>query len=298
MALWAICFPLIATGLSFAPHLAFATLRALIAGGSLVALGIILRRPLPSGVSSWVLIGVAGFGATTLGFLGMFHAAEFVSPGIATVIANTQPLLAAGLGLLVLKERIGPMGALGLALGFLGIAGIAAAVPNGQQPAGSYLLGMAYIILAAFGIAFSNVAFKKLVGRVDPMMAVGAQLLIGAVPLAIISALTESPYEITWSGQFIFSLLGLALPGTALAYWMWLSVLEHMPLNQANAFSFLIPIFALAAGIAFYGETLTAGIIVGVGVTVVGVQLVHRAHVDPHADPESRSSSAVGISLR
>lgn len=30
------------------------------------------------------------FGATTLGFLGMFHAAEFVSPGLATIIANAQ----------------------------------------------------------------------------------------------------------------------------------------------------------------------------------------------------------------
>ena len=34
MFLWAVCFPLITVGLELAPHLAFATLRALIAGGA------------------------------------------------------------------------------------------------------------------------------------------------------------------------------------------------------------------------------------------------------------------------
>ena len=36
----------------------------------------------------------------------MFHASEFVLPGIAAVIANTQPLMAAVLSALVLKEII------------------------------------------------------------------------------------------------------------------------------------------------------------------------------------------------
>ena len=37
MLLWAICFPLIVAGFSYAPHLTFAALRALIAGAALLA---------------------------------------------------------------------------------------------------------------------------------------------------------------------------------------------------------------------------------------------------------------------
>ena len=96
MLLWAACYPLLTIGIQLAPHLSFATLRALIAGLVLVGLACALRRPFPRKVSVWATLSVMGFGATSLGFLGMFHAAEFVSPGIATVIANTQPLLAAG----------------------------------------------------------------------------------------------------------------------------------------------------------------------------------------------------------
>ncbi|MBI3041717.1 MAG: DMT family transporter [Betaproteobacteria bacterium] len=95
MILWAACFPLITVGLASAPHLTFAALRAILAGTALVALGVILRRPLPSGPAAWGWITAIGLGATTLGFLGMVHAAEFVAPGMATVIANTQPLIAA-----------------------------------------------------------------------------------------------------------------------------------------------------------------------------------------------------------
>lgn len=48
----------------------------------------------------------------------------------------------------------------------------------------------------------------------------------------------------------------LALAGTALACWLWSLVLQRTELNSANAFSFLVPLFGLAMGPAFYGETL------------------------------------------
>ncbi|WP_342777738.1 EamA family transporter [Roseovarius arcticus] len=73
------------------PH--FATLRAVISGLVLVALACLLNRPVPRGIGAWASLSVMGVGASSFGFMGMFHAAEFVSPGIATVIANTQPLI-------------------------------------------------------------------------------------------------------------------------------------------------------------------------------------------------------------
>ena len=86
----------------------------------------------------------------------MFHAAEFVSPGIATVVANTQPLLAALLGVFVLNERIGLVSGVGLMIGFL--AKLVIAVPQRVGSGGqTYLIGLAYIVLAATGISISNV---------------------------------------------------------------------------------------------------------------------------------------------
>ncbi len=85
------------------------------------------------------------------------------------------------------------------------------------------------MLLAALGITVSNVVFKRLAGEVDALMAAGTQLLIGAVPLAALAVLTEDPTTVEWSPAFVASLVGLALPGTALVYWMWVSVLETTP---------------------------------------------------------------------
>ena len=218
MVLWAACFPLITTGLTLAPHLTFAAMRAFIAGSTLVATALLLGRTWPTGRSTWLLLMVAGVGATTLGFLGMFHAAEYIAPGMATVIANTQPLLAAVLAYLVLNERLGVAGTAGLAIGFAGIAVIAVIAAPGftaQNSNDDYLLGIGYVLLAAVGITVSNVAFKRLAGTVDAVMVAGIQLLIGTIPLGLIAALTETPSDVDWSPTFVLVLFGLALPGTA-----------------------------------------------------------------------------------
>ena len=282
MLLWAACFPLITAGLGLAPHLTFAAMRAILAGVTLTALAIALRRPLPKGLPHWAMVAVVGLGATSLGFLGMFHAAEFVSPGIATVIANTQPLLAAMLAGLILDERLTARGITGLVLGFIGILSIAAPqfVAPGQQ---SYIFGVAYIILAALGVTVSNVVIKRIAGRVDPLMAMGLQMLIGSIPLVLAAWGTEEPATVRWSFTFVGILLALSLFGTALVYWLWFSVLEKTPLNRANAFSFLIPIFGLTMGALFYGESLGVSQLIGIALIVFGVALVTRHGTRPAA---------------
>jgi drug/metabolite transporter (DMT)-like permease len=274
MFLWAICFPLIVLGLPHAPHLTFAALRAFLAGICLLIPAMIMKRRQPKDFKSWAMLTAIGLGATTLGFFGMFHASEFVSPGIATVIANTQPLMAAVLAALVLKEHLDGKGKIGLLLGFTGIVLIA--LPSLLSGTGAnYALGIFYIILGAVGITLSNVLIRYMAGRIDALSAMGWQLVIGSFFLAIIAFFTEDMSAVTWNTPFIFSLLGLALPGTALAYWLWYRVLGEVELNRANAFSFLVPIFGLVLGAVFFQEKIGALIASGIGLTILGIVLVN-----------------------
>ena len=275
MFLWAVCFPLITAGFAYAPHLTFAALRAFIAGFALLAVGLALARPWPRGVGVWAILTFVGLGATSLAYLGMFHAAEFVSPGIATVIANTQPLLAAILAGVFLNEHLDGRGKFGLALGFAGIVFIATPQLATSQ-AENYVTGIAYILLAALGITVSNVLIKRLAGKVDAIMAMAIQMLIGGVPLAVAAFAFEQPSNVIWSPQFILILASLSLFGSALVYWLWISILEKTPLNRANAFSFLVPVFGLTMGVMFYSETLGWPEFVGIALTLGGIGLVNR----------------------
>lgn len=123
--LWALCFPLISLGLGSAPPLTFAGLRAIIAGIVLVVIAFLLRRPLPRGGRIWSGLVLVGLSATSLGFFGMFIGGGQVAPGLATVIENTQPLIASVLAWMILGEALDPGRRLGLALGFAGILLIA-----------------------------------------------------------------------------------------------------------------------------------------------------------------------------
>lgn len=256
MGLWAACFPLITIGLDLAPHLGFAALRAGLAGLCLLLLGALFRKSVPGGARTWKVIVMVAFGGTTLGFLGMFHAAEFVSPGVATVIYNLQPLIASALAYAFLRERLGVRGKSGLVIGFGGI--IAMAEPGfASGNVNGYALGIAYIAIAAVGEAVSNVALKRLPDATDAMMVTGFQLLLGAVPLAFLSMLTEDIFLLTWSIEFVVVLIILSAAGTALPYWLWFGALKEVDLSQANAFRFLTPLFGLAIGAVFFGEKLS-----------------------------------------
>ncbi len=273
MILWASCYPLITLGLDDAPHLTFAAIRAVLAGGALLGVSFILRLPIPREKRLWYWLAIAGFGTTTLGYLGMFHAAEFVAPGFATIITNTQPLLAAALAFFILREKLGPKARLGLFVGFLGVV-IAAAPQIAGASAGATLKGIAYIFLAATGVSIGNVAIKRIAGATDPTSATGWQLFIGAAPLALFAVATERPGDISWTPDFIFSLLGLSLFGTALAFWLWQTALTTMDLSRANAFSFLVPFLGISFGAIFFGEAITLNALAGAVLAVIGVRMV------------------------
>ncbi len=273
MGLWAACYPLITTGLSYAPHLTFAAIRATIAGAALLMVAGLVRAPMPRGRKIWGWLCVTGFGATTLGYFGMFHAAEFVAPGFATVIANSQPLIAAVLAHAILKERLGSRAYIGLAVGFLGVVTVATpGLISGDRA--STAMGVAYVLVAAFGVSIGNVAIKRIAGALDPSVAMGWQLIIGAVPLALLALLTENPLTISWTPEFIASLLGLSLFGTALAFWLWQSALNVMKLSHANAFSFLVPFAGILLGALFFSEAITLPAVAGAMLAVVGVRFV------------------------
>lgn len=275
MFLWAICFPLITTGIEYSPHLTFAAIRAVFSGGVLLVVAFLLRRDMPRGFRDWLALTAIGFGATTLAFFGMFHAAEFVAPGVATVIASTQPLMAAVLAHCFLGERLRIRGQLGLALGFLGIVLIS--VPQLTAGGGdAFQIGVAYIVMAAIGITASNVVIKRIANRIDPLMAMGWQLVIGSIPLAVMAFATENPTSVRWTAEFIWSLIGISLAGTALVYWIWYRILRSVELSHANAFTFLVPVFGLGMGVSFYGEQLPAVVVAGIGLTLIGIYQVAK----------------------
>ena len=125
--LWAICFPFIVIGLPDAPPLLFAALRAFLAGGLLVFVCTAQRHrgTYQLNPRNLLHLGLIGLSYTALGFGGMFLGAGHLSPGLATVLAGTQPLIAAAIAAIWLGYTLQAQGIDGLVPGFLVVGAFA-----------------------------------------------------------------------------------------------------------------------------------------------------------------------------
>jgi drug/metabolite transporter (DMT)-like permease len=275
MSLWALCFPLIATGLSVSPPLYFAALRSLIAGVGLVIPAAALRRPLPRQPRLWLGILGVGLSYTSLGFAGMFLAGGVVSPGLASVLANMQPLIAALLAVFLLNERLSRSSFIGLLIGFFGI--VLTALPGfGVQGMGADFSGISFIMLGALGVAVGNILLKRLSGKVDPLMITGWQFILGGLLLLVLAHWLEAPSTVTWNWTFAVNLLALGLGGTALPLLLWFWLLRRAELSRLNTFSFLTPIFPLIISAVLFGERLQLVQVAGIALSLYGIWWVSR----------------------
>ena len=269
MLLWAACYPLIVLSMPYAPLMQTAFLRALLGGLFLLLCAVALRRPFPTSLRAWAAITAIGFTATSIGFWGMFYAGSLISPGLATVLTNTQPLIASILAGVILKEVIHREVLIGIPLGFTGIAiiGLNGVADNNAET----VTGVLFVIGAAIGIAISNILLKKLATQIDIFYAMGGQLVIGALPLLVIAPSAISPSVLNLDASYMAILMTLAVPGTALPFLLWYWLMAKAPLNQLNIFSFLTPIFGLILGGVYFAESLSRWQWVGVLVVIAAI---------------------------
>lgn len=282
--LWAICFPFITLGLPDAPPLLFAALRAFLAGGFLVVVAILKLggNASPFNLRNPVRLGFIGVSYTAMGFGGMFLGAGHLSPGLATVLAGTQPLIAAAIAASWLGETLKIKGVAGIFLGFSGVALLSMTGFGGNTE--GHLWGITWVLLAATGTAVGNILLKREAGgSIAAPMAI--QLLIGGAILLLASAMAGERWDIFWTVRFTGSLLILSALATAAMIFIWFRLLARAPLGRLNVFSFLTPVFGLMIGFLFFEERLQPVQILGILVTLCGVALMQgRNAVDAKSD--------------
>ena len=272
--LWAICFPFIVVGLPDAPPLLFAALRAFLAGACLILIAVYTGTRVSYSPRQLLVLAVIGFSYTGVGLGGMFLGAGNLGPGIATVLANAQPLFAAVLAVFIINEVITGRIFAGLLIGFVGV--VVLAMPE-MDFGGSRFIGALYVLGGAIGTAIGNVLLKYQASADDVYWAMGIQLLIGSVFLAIASLSFGESVNIDWTWSFATALFVLAVPATALMVVLWNIMLASAPLNRLNSFTFLTPAFGLIVGILAFDETFSLVEMVGIAVTIVGLFIVVKA---------------------
>lgn len=251
-----------------------------VAGERLPAMEIVWARALVTLALSWLLVRRAGVpalgsdrprlllrGALGFGALSAFYWSVVHLPlAEATVLQYTNPLFAALLAVVVLRERMRAWDVAALVLGFAGVVLVA-------QPRGAAValppLALAVALTGAALSAGAYVMVRRLRGTEHPDVIVLAFALVSAVaaaPFALAAWVWPTPFE--W-----LVLLGVGLT-TQLGQVCITRGLHLETAGRATAMGYLQVVFATLWGLLFLGEVPGALVLAGAALVLAGSVLL------------------------
>lgn len=267
VAVWGTNFVVIRIGLDHLPPLTFAALRFTFA---LLPAVFFLKKP----DVSWrnlaaygVLIGAGQFGLLYIAING------FISPGLASLVVQTQVFFTIGLAMWLAKERIRTFQVVALALAAIGLL----VIVSHNTDASVTPLGLALVLGAAASWAGGN-AFSRAAGQVNMLAYVVWASLFSVPPLVVLALVFEGPTAMvqgvraadaaTW-GAVLWQSVGNTLFGYAA--WGWL--LSRHPAATITPMAMLVPVFGMGASAIFLGESLPAWKLAAAGLVMSGLAL-------------------------
>ncbi len=217
---------------------------------------------------AWPIFFVGAINSA-LPFCLLAYATLSVTAGFAAIINSTVPLFAALVAYLWLDERLAAPRVAGLAIGFAGVVVLVWGKVS-FHAGGSGLAVIAALCAALlYGIA-SNYTQRRLASVSPLATATGSQ--IGAALLLSPFAWWLWPDRNPGAGPWL-TVVVLAIASTALAYFLYFRLIANVGPTKAVTVAFLIPIFGMLWGAIFLAEPITANMLGGCAVILLGTAL-------------------------
>ena len=273
--MWSSAFTSAKVVVADAPPFLALSLRFLISGLLACALAAALGQSARLSRRQWALVVVFGVCQNAL-YLGLnFLAMTRIEGGLAAIIASLLPLLVAAGAWGAFRERPGWLGALGLALGFAGVAVVMLArLDGGTDP-----LGIGLCLVGALALAVATLALRGIPTGGAVLMVVGLQMLVGAAALAPVAAVFEDPAAVRLTVPLAAAFTYTTLVPGVLATVVWFLLVRRIGATEAAAFHFLNPALGVGIAAALLGEPFGGRDLLGVGVTTVGILMVQVARM-------------------
>ena len=270
--LWGVSFLSIKVAVREVPPMTMAVARFVVACAALPLLVRLQKGSLRVSFRDLPRLAAGGFTGVTLYFLGENNGVARLTASESSVIIGTIPVLTVLSERLFLGTRLGGRTYLGAGLSFAGVALIVGRVGG----ASASLQGYLFMGLAALSwVAYSFIS-RPLGSRLGRLTVTFWQLLFG-LAFSIPFALAEAPQWQVPSLAASANILFLGVLCSAVGYWLYLTVLDHLGPGRASVFINLIPVVAVAAAFLILGERLAAHQLAGGAVTIAGVYLATTA---------------------
>ena len=217
------------------------------------------------------LLVVLGTVSAAVPFSLFAYSVLSVTGGFASVLNATVPLFGALVAYLWLGDKLGPMRAAGLAIGFAGVM-VVVWDKISFRPGGSgwaVVAGLTASLLYGISASFT----KKYMSQIDPLInATGSQ--VAAAILLLFPAIFNWPRS-TPSRLSLISALALGVVCTGVAVILFFRLISRVGPAKAITVTYLIPAFGVLWGYLFLDEVVTVNMLMGCGVILMGTGLAN-----------------------
>ena len=265
VAVWGTNFVVIKLSLAAFPPFLFAALRYTFA-----FLPLVFFVPRPK--TSWVNLCIYGL-AVGVGQFGVLYFAinGRISPGLASLVIQTQVFFTIGFAMFFAKERLRTYQMLAVLVAMTGLGIIAL-----HTDATTTFLGLALVVFTGFSWGVANTVSRR-AGSINMLAYVVWASAFAIPPLFAISFLFEGGWEHmnisltsapvgAWAG-----VLWQSWGNTIFGYSAWAWLLSKHPAAVVAPAPLLVPIFGMGAAAYFLGESLPPWKILAAGLVIVGL---------------------------
>jgi drug/metabolite transporter (DMT)-like permease len=222
---------------------------------------------LPAGLLAGVLFGIE--------FVLVYRGLLFTNASRAVLFLYTAPFFVVlGSRWLIPGDHFQPSQWLGLVFSFAGIA-VAFGIPSGGDP--RQVVGDVMLLAAALAWAATTLTIKaSALSRVSAEKTMLYQLVV-SIPILTLAAFAFGERMTSLPGAVaIGSLLYQTIWVVSVTFVIWFALIVRYSANRLSAFTFLTPLFGVAAGHFVLDEPITPAFALAVAMVIAGLMLVNR----------------------
>jgi Permeases of the drug/metabolite transporter (DMT) superfamily len=226
-----------------------------------------------------VLCGVL---MVAIGNLAVVWAEQWVPSGFAALFVGTAPFWVALIELMRRSgERVEPRRAVGMLIGFIGVALLVTPHGAGKAFDAHFVIGALAIQGGCIAWQYGTVRGKYELASIPPLMSSALQMFSGGVVVTLVGlVLGELPHFHTTPRTFA-ALAYLAVFGSVITYTAYVYAARNLRTTTLSLYAYVNPLVAVLLGWFFLREELTWVSITAMVVILTGVALVQTSRGGP-----------------
>jgi drug/metabolite transporter (DMT)-like permease len=201
----------------------------------------------------------------------LISAAEInLTASLAAILNSTTVMFTAVVAAVWMGDALTARKLVGVALGIAGVTVLVGWDPIAMNWVVALSVGA--MLAASLAYALGSVYAKRTFADSPPLAIASGQLTAAAMlmlPLAAVSAPEQSPSTIV-----VLSVLGLALPSTAVAYMLYFRLIANVGPTSTSTVTLLVPLFGLLFGVVLLDEPVGVGTLAGLVLILSSVILI------------------------